>query len=89
MDLSERSGSIYRHPWELSRTGIILRELKKLRIHGRVLDVGCGDAYFDKKLVNEFPEITELWGIDIHAEENVHNGKEHYVNSYDVIGGVF
>ena len=52
MDLSERSDSPYRHPWELSRTEIILGELKKLKIHGKILDIGCGDRYFDKKLLD-------------------------------------
>lgn len=87
MDLSERSDSQYRHPWELSRTEILLKELNKLKIHGKVLDVGCGDAYFDKRLIQTFPQITQMWGIDIHAEQDIHKGKEHYVNSYDAIKG--
>lgn len=87
VDLSERSGSKYRHPWELSRTEILLKELNKLEIHGKVLDIGCGDAYFDKRLIHTFPEIEQIWGIDIHAEKNIHKGKEHYINSYDAIQG--
>lgn len=89
MDLSERSDSPYRHPWELSRTEIILGELKKLKIHGKILDIGCGDRYFDKKLLEKASAITELWGIDINAEEDFHKGKEHYVNSYDAVTGKF
>lgn len=36
MDLSERSDPKYRHPWELSRTGVLINELRKLKIHGRI-----------------------------------------------------
>lgn len=85
MDLSERSDSKYRHPWELSRTEILLNELKKLNIHGKVLDIGCGDAYFDKRLIHTFPDITQLWGIDTYAKQSIHHRKEHYVNTYDAI----
>ena len=87
MDLSEKSDSLYRHPWELSRTGILLKKLKKLGIHGKVLDIGCGDAYFDQRMIKEFPQITELWGVDIYADKDIHRGKEHYVSSYEMIGG--
>lgn len=87
MDLCERSDSPYRHPWELSRTEILLKELKKIKVHGKVLDIGCGDGYFDKMMLKTFPEITEMWGIDIYAEKSSHNGVEHYINSYDEIYG--
>lgn len=77
MDLCERSDSPYRHPWELPRTEILLKELKKIKAYGKVLDIGCGDGYFDKKMLEMFPEITEMWVIDIYAEKSIHNGKEH------------
>lgn len=84
MDLSERNdkGKEYRHPWELSRKDVLLKELEKLNIRGEVLDIGCGDGYFDKEIVKKFPEVTNIWGVDIYAERCVHQGKEHYVNSY-------
>ena len=63
LDLSEKTESSFRHPWELSRTEIILRELKKLNISGNVLDIGCGDAYFDDMLLKRFPRIKELWEL--------------------------
>ena len=89
MDLSERTNSVYRHPWELSRTEIILKELKRLKIHGKVLDIGCGDGYFDSEMLKMFPEITEFWGIDIYADEDSCRckGRENYVNSYDKLDG--
>ncbi len=83
MDLSETNQTAYRHPWELSRTEILLKELEKLNIRGEVLDIGCGDGYFDKEIIKKFPLITNIWGVDIYAERCVHQGKEHYVNSYN------
>lgn len=85
MDLSEKSDSIFRHPWELSRTHLIINELDKMKISGHVLDIGCGDAYFDHRLLEVFPQIRELWGIDIYAKEDIHSGKWNYVNSYEKI----
>lgn len=88
MDLSEKSELIYRHPWELSRAEILLKELKKIKIHGAVLDVGYGDGYFDERMLKMFPEITEFWGVDIYAKEKIYGRgrrKENYVNSYDEI----
>lgn len=87
LDLSEKTESSFRHPWELSRTEIILRELKKLNISGNVLDIGCGDAYFDDMLLKRFPRIKELWGVDICAKKDIRNGKANYVNSYEKIAG--
>lgn len=85
MDLSEKTDLPYRHPWELARTEMILNELKKIEIHGKVLDIGCGDGYFDEKMLETFPEITEFWGIDIYAKENICKGGGNYVNSYEQI----
>lgn len=82
MDLSERNHNVYRHPWELSRKDALLKELEKLNIRGEILDVGCGDGYFDKEIVKRFPAVKNIWGVDIHAENCVHQGKEHYINSY-------
>lgn len=87
MDLSERSDSIYRHPWELSRTDVLLGELDKLQISGEVLDIGCGDGFFDKELLKRFSSVTNVWGIDIYADSCVHAGKWHNVNAYREIEG--
>lgn len=87
MDLSEKSESQNRHPWEVSRMEMLLRELKDLKVYGKVLDIGCGDRYFDRKMLSKFPEITEIWGIDIYSKRNIHKGKENYVNSYEAIEG--
>lgn len=84
MDLVEKNQNTNRHPWELSRTDAILRELEKLNIRGDILDIGCGDHFFDHELVKKNNQIKSLWGVDINAKESiVTTGKEHYVNSYD------
>jgi len=87
MDLSENKQAKHRHPWELSRTDVIMRELSNLSISGDILDIGCGDAYFDEKLISEFADINFLYGIDINLQESIHREKAHYLNNYDDING--
>ena len=57
MDLIEVSNNQNRHPWELSRTQCIIKELKALGVHGKILDIGCGDGYFDREMVKCFSDI--------------------------------
>ena len=80
MDLREVSGNRNRHPWELSRTDSILRILDRLHIGGAVLDIGCGDSYFDAKLVERFPDIV-VYGVDINLTEELHEDRLHAVTS--------
>lgn len=54
MDLSEVGNNQNRHPWELSRDRGILRVLEKMPMEGNVLDIGCGDSYFDRKFAVRF-----------------------------------
>ena len=59
MDLSERpENTLRRHPWEVARARFFLDLLPDRP--GRVLDVGAGDAYFAKRVVDEHPtaEVT-------------------------------
>lgn len=85
MDLSERTENVNRHPWEFSRSDNLIKKLRKLGIKGRVLDIGCGDAYFDKKLLEEFADITELYGVDVYLEEEEHCGRGHWIKNIDTI----
>ncbi len=73
MDLSEVSSSIYRHPWELSRSESILKELQKLNVSGNVLDIGCGDGYFDRLMIKKNKSLN-VYGVDIYLEETVDEG---------------
>ena len=82
MDLIEVSGNENRHPWELSRTKCILKQLKKLKIHGNVLDIGCGDSYFDRRLLAEFPNLT-VYGVDINLKSEIHDGNFFALNSLE------
>lgn len=85
MDLKECNVAKNRHPWELSRTDIILRELSNLNISGDVLDIGCGDSYFDENLLKTFKDVNCLYGIDINLEESKHGERAHYINNYEEI----
>lgn len=85
MDLSEKKNFSYRHPWELSRADMVIKELEKIDICGDILDVGCGDNYFDERLLKESKNINSIWGIDINLKKDIHKKRAHYVNSYDKI----
>ena len=82
MDLIEVSENQNRHPWELSRTSRILKVLKKFHIKGRVLDIGCGDSYFDRRLAGEFKNI-QVYGVDIYLKKEIHEERVHAVNSLE------
>ena len=52
MDLIENRDNITnRHPWELSRFDCLSKEIKKYHNKGTILDIGCGDSFFDKNLI--------------------------------------
>ncbi len=82
MDLSEVSENQNRHPWELSRTRGILRVLDKLQIKGNVLDIGCGDSYFDRRMAERFPDV-QVYGVDIYLQEELHEDRVHAVSSLE------
>lgn len=71
MDLIETKVNVNRHPWELSRTEILIKEINKYHRNGNLLDIGCGDLYFDKILVKNNKNINELYGIDINLERDI------------------
>ena len=68
MDLVEaRSPTTSRHPWELARASffkrITLGECRSGR-PVRVLDAGCGDAWFSRQLQPSLPAGSEVVGWD-------------------------
>lgn len=86
MDLIEVSENINRHPWELSRKDCMFKEIKRIKKTKKiktVLDIGCGDCYFDKQLLNEDSSIEELYGVDIFLENPHSAGKAHWTNSLE------
>lgn len=83
MDLIEVSENTNRHPWELSRKDCIFKEIKKIKNINNVLDIGCGDGYFDKELLKAQPRIKELYGVDIFLEESYSDGKGNWTNSLE------
>ena len=50
MDLIEKNDNENRHPWELSRIESLVKEIDKYHTRGNVLDIGCGDSFFDYQL---------------------------------------
>lgn len=83
MDLIEcKDTDINRHPWELSRVECLIKEIKKYHKGKNILDIGCGDSYFDYKLLENITDIDNLYGIDIFAKKEFKDGKYVFVNSY-------
>lgn len=82
MDLIESNNNVNRHPWELSRVSCLIKEVKKYHKGKNILDIGCGDAYFDYRLMEEITDIDKFYGIDIYAKEEINNGKYTIVNDY-------
>lgn len=87
MDLKEVSANQNRHPWELSRMKCIFNEIKNCGKITSVLDIGCGDAYFDRQLLQAFPEIKELYGVDTALAEPYANKNSGgcWVNSLEAV----
>ncbi|NLM16863.1 MAG: class I SAM-dependent methyltransferase [Candidatus Riflebacteria bacterium] len=80
MDLRDVSSNPHRHPWELSRADSLLKLVEALNIKGTVLDIGCGDGYFDTRLVSSISEIEKIWGLDINFKENFNEGNISFVS---------
>ena len=86
MDLIEiKNNNINRHPWELSRVECLINEIKKYNIGKNILDIGCGDAFFDYKLMDEIKDINNFYGIDIFSETEFKDGKYTLINDYKKI----
>ena len=69
MDINEVSDrKINRHPWELSRTRCVLREILpailKTGNNAKFVSIGAGDMYFDKHILRIMKDHT-LYAVDI------------------------
>lgn len=73
MDQNEvGKGMIYRHPWELSRTKMVINDwdrfIDRIRDGGqeplRYVNVGAGDMYFDDIYLEKHGD-TEVYAVDI------------------------
>ena len=84
MDLLEVTGNKNRHPWEISRASRILKELPKFYEGDDVLDVGCGDGYFDRMIARKFPSAN-FYGIDINLPRSYSEGNVSFFNSYEAL----
>lgn len=50
MDLTEKTENPWRHPWEVSRSGCLLKLLQSNGEEASYADIGAGDRYFSRKL---------------------------------------
>ena len=95
MDYNEiKLGMVNRHPWELSRTQMLLKEWKRYldkiaaETDGtlKYVNVGAGDMFFDDILLEKYPN-TELYaddlGYDTKGEPYITEGKKHLTNDLD------
>ncbi len=90
MDLTEVTDNTNRHPWELSRERCMLREIRRLDRVERVLDVGCGDGYFDRQLVSHDERVKSLVGYDLYLQEPASEGVCSWTNDFaEVPDGAF
>ncbi len=88
MDLIEKKdGVINRHPWELSRLDSLIKEIRKYHNKGLILDIGCGDSFFDKNLLESDINISKLYGVDIYLKKKIDIKKYYAVNDYDKLNG--
>ena len=85
MDLREVSGNENRHPWELSRGRCMIKEIRKIGHVERVLDIGCGDGYFDRLLVQNDPRIKDLQGYDLFLENPSSEGVCRWTNDFSEV----
>lgn len=80
MDINEVTGKkINRHPWELSRTGCVIRELLPYIGDARsYINVGSGDLFFDHVLLRQLPAL-EVHAIDIGYQDLTARGKREHL----------
>ena len=97
MDYNEiGKGMVNRHPWELSRTEMIIGEWKryidKLRSEGKssydYVNIGAGDMYFDDALMKS-QKGTSVYAVDLgydtKGEKVLNEGGKHLTNDIDSI----
>ena len=84
MDLIENKDiNVCRHPWELSRVECLIKEIDRYHCGKNVLDIGCGDSYFDRRLLSSNKDIKNLYGIDIFLDKGFKDKNYIVVNNYD------
>lgn len=95
MDLNETTEEVlYRHPWELSRTQCVIKvlsryidQLDEKGKHAGYINVGAGDLYFDKALLEKYGQ-SQVYAVDtaykeLNSEDSrIH--KYHYLEEMDV-----
>ncbi len=83
MDLSEITYNKNRHPWELARAHCILKVLNEYSIIGDILDVGCGDGFFDLYLSRTNQNIKTICGVDTGLSNDYRIDNVYFVDSIE------
>ncbi len=72
MDLSERTGSDARHPWEVTRAAFLLDRIEASLAPGlRVLDTGSGDAWLAQQLLRRAACDVTCWDVNYRDDDLV------------------
>ena len=87
---------LHRHPWELSRTRMLIAEWERYidKLYGngekclRYVNIGAGDMFFDDNLLQEYRN-TEVYaddlGYDTEGQAVLTVGKKHLTNDIDSV----
>jgi trans-aconitate methyltransferase len=77
LDIKEVSKHNKRHPWELSRSKQLLKEINRYKDKPKhILDVGAGDLFLSKTLNTRFPK-SHILSIDTAFKEEKKQGMIH------------
>lgn len=91
MDYNEiAKGMVNRHPWELSRTKMLLNFFQKYvgNKEGRYVNIGSGDCYFDKILLDK-RMAKECFAVDIaYTDEFVNDNTDSRLFMVNDISGI-
>jgi len=95
MDINETSDiPINRHPWELSRTGCVIKairpyldEMRKAKAALSYINVGAGDCYFDQTLLKAYPQDM-CHAVDIGYKELAQAGNIRKYHRLEQVTGV-
>lgn len=79
MDLTEKTANINRHPWELSRSHCIIRQINN-HTFTTIADIDAGDRFFTTKLL---PFVTDtIYAVDTaYVDTNTKFDGIHCINS--------
>ncbi|WP_034445923.1 class I SAM-dependent methyltransferase [Butyrivibrio sp. AE2032] len=73
MDINEIKGNnFHRHPWELSRTRSVIKDILRfidIERDIRYINIGAGDLFFDEIFIEQFAPKSNVVAVDIGYEQ--------------------